>query len=100
MIKHAEFKDPNEERVYGYLRQMLSTFESQQLRHFLRFVTGSTVCTSMTINVSFNKNTDAARRPIPHTCDPLLELNHPVMTRISSLSTSFEYISTLTVPGS
>lgn len=47
---------------------------------FLRFVTGSSVLTSDTINVSFNTLGGAARRPIAHTCSNLLELSNTYCT--------------------
>ena len=47
---------------------------------FLRFVTGSSVLTSDTINVSFNALGGAARWPIVHTCSNLLELSNTYCT--------------------
>ena len=40
----------------------------------MHFVTGSSVCTVRRIDVSFNTLSGLARRPVAHTCDPLLEL--------------------------
>ena len=45
-----------------------------ELRLFLRFVTGASVCIAPKIEVTFNNLSGLARRPIAHTCDFNLEL--------------------------
>ena len=64
-----------EERVYSYLIAFVGNMKSDELRLFMRFVTGSSVMIAKTINVSFNNITGLARRPISHTCDCGLELS-------------------------
>lgn len=64
----------NEERILGYLQQFIGSMNHDTLRKFLRFVTGSSVCLTNFIRVSFNGLTGFSRRPISHTCDCMLEL--------------------------
>ena len=40
----------------------------------MRFVTGSCVCITPVIRITFNSLSGLARRPIAHTCDCSLEL--------------------------
>ena len=63
-----------EARIGGYLTTMIGNMQTEQLTAFMRFVTGSGVCTVKSIDVTFNSLSGLARRPIAHTCDPLLEL--------------------------
>ena len=63
-----------EERVFGYLLSFIGNMKPNELRLFLRFVTGSSVLLAKQINVSFNGLTGLARRPISHTCDCHIEL--------------------------
>ena len=65
----------NQERIFEYLRLYIGNMENCELRRFLRFVTGSSVCSSEGIRVSFNKLSGIERRPIGHTCSSLLELS-------------------------
>ena len=46
----------------------------EELRLFLRFITGSSVCIDKKIEITFNNLTGAARRPIAHTCSCMLEI--------------------------
>ena len=75
MLEKSVGANPNEERVLCYLRQYIGSINSDTLRNFLRFVTGSAVCSSPTIEISFNSLSGSARRPIAHTCAPSLELS-------------------------
>ena len=67
--------DAAEERVYGYLLTLISGLRSDELRSFLRFVSGSSVLVSNKITLSFNSLAGLARRPISHTCTYWLELS-------------------------
>ena len=80
MFDDAEGTDANEERILGYLRQFVGSMSTDELRQFLRFVTGSSVCLSCQIQVTFNNLEGIARRPIAHTCQPSLELSLSYMT--------------------
>lgn len=75
MLENAVGTNANEERISCYLRQYIGSMNSDTLRSFLRFVTGSTVCSSPSIEVTFNGLAGSARRPIAHTCTPSLELS-------------------------
>ena len=46
-----------------------------EVQRFLRFVTGSPVCFSKSLLVTFNKQEGLLRRPISHTCSQTLELS-------------------------
>ena len=74
MIEDAEGLNATQERILGYLRQFIGNMGSDKLRTFLRFVTGSSVCSALKIQVEFNMLSGASRRPIAHTCTPSLEL--------------------------
>ena len=80
MFDDAEGTDANEERILGYLRQFVGSMSTDELRQFLRFVTGSSVCLSCQIQVTFNNLEGIARQPIAHTCQPSLELSPSYMT--------------------
>jgi len=67
--------DANEERILGYLPQCVRNMSTDELRQFLRFVTGSSVCLSCQIEVTFNNLEGIARQPLAHTCQPSLELS-------------------------
>ena len=75
LLVHTDAQSMNEERVYGYLTTMIGNMNINELRSFLRFVTGSTVCNSTKILVTFNSLTGLARRPLAHTCEPTLEIS-------------------------
>ena len=66
--------DGDEGRVFEYLVQYIGQMRSDEVQRFLRFVTGSSVCSTDKIEVSFNKLKGMARRPIAHTCSSLLVL--------------------------
>lgn len=80
LFEDAEGLDPNQQRVLGYLRQFVASMSVDDLRAFLRFVTGSTVCSINDITVAFNNLDNFARRPIAHTCHPSLELSTSYVT--------------------
>ena len=63
-----------EERVFSYLKTMVGNMKSKELRLLMRFITGSSVCTTPCIEVSFNSLSGLARRPIAHTCSCMLEI--------------------------
>lgn len=66
--------DPNKARVFKYLTQFIGNMSKDELRSFLRFVTGGAVCPTK-LKVSFNSLTGIARRPIAHTCAYQLEIS-------------------------
>ena len=64
-----------QECVYKYLVTMLGNMSLSEIRLFLRFVTGCSICITPKIAVTYNSLDGAARRPISHTCDVTLELS-------------------------
>ena len=54
--------------------------KNDEVRRFLRFVTGASVCSTERIVVSFNTLTGIARQPIAHTCSSLLILSSTYQT--------------------
>ena len=53
--------DVNKERVFRYLTQFVGNMTSDELRSFLRFVTGASVCPPSSMKVTFNSLTGIAR---------------------------------------
>lgn len=66
--------NPAEERTYAYLTTMVSSMSNEELRNFLRFITGSSVCITDKISITFNSTSGFTRHPIAHTCGCVLEL--------------------------
>lgn len=74
MIEEPSDMNFAQDRVFHYLLTFIGNAKQEQLRLFLRFVTGSSVRIAKPIVVTFNNLTDLARRPISHTCDCTLEV--------------------------
>ena len=75
LLEDVSLANPNQDRVFGYLQQYIGNMQGDEARNFLRFVTGSSVCSSRAISVSFNTLEGLSRRPIGHTCSSMLELS-------------------------
>ena len=71
----AVLTSSTQERVFGYLCQMIGDMPQRQLRSFLRFATGCSLCLHDTLQIEFNGLAGLARRPIAHTCNFMLELS-------------------------
>ena len=71
----GDCRNPGEERILAYLTSLIGNMGTNDLRNFLRFTTGSSVCTADKISVAFNSSSGLARRPIAHTCSNTLELS-------------------------
>ena len=82
MFDLSSVRNPAEERVYGYLISMVGNMQIPELKLFLRFVTGCSVCIGSKINITFNSLSGLARRPIAHTRDFNLELPTTYMNRL------------------
>lgn len=95
LLIEPEFLSMAEERVWQYLRQFIGNLTIQQLRSFLRFVTGSFVISVYDISVTFNKLEGLARRPISHTCTSTLELS---TSYCSLIEFTEEFLSVITNP--
>ena len=81
-----------EQRVFTYLQQFIGHMKIEEVQKFLRFITGSSVCISQSIKVTFNSLSGLARRPISHTCTSTLELS---TSYVSYLDFSTEFSSVL-----
>ncbi len=73
LLKEPATENPSQE-VWIYRRKFIGNMTLEELRTFLRFVTGSFVISVTRIMVSFNNLDGLARRPISHTCSATLEL--------------------------
>uniref|UniRef100_A0A1A8SKH0 Si:ch73-30l9.1 n=1 Tax=Nothobranchius rachovii TaxID=451742 RepID=A0A1A8SKH0_9TELE len=63
-----------ESQSLRYLQQYVRGLDQAGLRKFLRFTTGSDVLCIKNIEVLFTSLDGVARRPVAHTCGPVLEL--------------------------
>ena len=75
MLSDVITSDVREEKVLSYLRQFVGSMRIDEVQRFLRFVTGSSMCSTNSILVTFNNQEGLARRPIAHTCGFTLELS-------------------------
>ena len=91
MLDDVNTSNLGEERVITYLRQFIGNMRTDELRIFLRFVTGSCVCTTSGISVSFIKLDGLARRPIAHTCNCALEIS-TMYLNYADFSTEFDTV--------
>ena len=73
-ILEAVPMNPNEARVFDYLKQFVGNMNHNMVRRFMHFTTGSSDCLTKTIAVQFNSLSGFARRPTTHTCDCVLDL--------------------------
>ena len=86
LIEDIDTCNPNQERVFGYLKQFIGDIQQDELRCFLRFTTGSSVCSAQAIRVTFNSLEGLARRPIGHTCSNTLELSSCYLSYLDFVS--------------
>ena len=71
----ADPKNDAERDSFKYFQQYIRGLEQVQLLKFLRFATGANIVSGVTmILVNFIKIEGFQRRPVAHTCGPLLEL--------------------------
>lgn len=76
-ILSYECKDDGERDSIGFLKRYIRGLDVNQLKRFLKFVTGSDLLHTVSeIKIAFTYYVDSefSRRPIAHTCGPLLEL--------------------------
>ena len=66
--------------MLGYLRTFIGNLNHQDLRNFLRFVTGSSVVIDKKISVTLYSLSGLARRPISYTFCCTLELSVTYLT--------------------
>ncbi|XP_028412414.1 uncharacterized protein LOC114535234 [Dendronephthya gigantea] len=63
-----------ENQCFDFLKQYVKSLQGQSLTRFLQFTTGSDIIVTKQIKVAFVVVQGFARRPVAHTCAPLLEL--------------------------
>ena len=73
-IIDCECQNPAEERILSYLTSLIGNMGTNDLRNFLRFTTGSSVCIAQSIKIIFNTSSGLARQPYAHTCSNTLQL--------------------------
>jgi hypothetical protein len=79
-VQEPTFASPDEERVFGYLQQYIGEMKLDEVKRFVRFVTGSSVLIDGNISITFNGVSGAARRPFAHACSSQLELSYNYST--------------------
>lgn len=84
VIKEPEYMTSSQATVFGYLLQFVGNMKVEEVRRFLRFVTGSSALTVDEIYIDFNTLSGVSRRPIAHTCASSLHLP-------TTYSTSLEF---------
>ena len=75
LLIEPKFLSVPEDEVYQYLKRFIGNMSGDELRTFLRFVTGSLVISVLNIDVIFNSLNSLGRRPVSHTCSATLELS-------------------------
>lgn len=72
LLEASPFSDA-ERCCFDYLKRYLKSLE-RNISTFLRFVTGSDILSCSTIKVTFSSLDGLSRRPVAHTCGPVLEI--------------------------
>lgn len=72
LLKCEPAKD-SEQQCLDHLKRYIKSLQGQSLTQFLQFTTGSDIIVTEQIKVVFTSES-FARRPIAHTCAPMLEL--------------------------
>lgn len=73
LIKSEPATD-QERQCLDHLKKFIRSLQGNSLPLFLQFITGSDVISCPNIEVTFTVLEGAARRPVAHTCGPLLEI--------------------------
>ncbi|KAL5515643.1 hypothetical protein EMCRGX_G000838 [Ephydatia muelleri] len=74
LIEEPSAMNSAEKRIFSYLITFVSNSRQDDLRLFLRFVTGRSVLLGESIRVSFNNTEGLARSPTAKTCSCAIEL--------------------------
>lgn len=70
-----KINNDSERQSFDFLKKFIKSLDSASLKGFLKFITGSDVLLKgQKISISFILVDGMARRPIAHTCGPLLEV--------------------------
>ena len=67
-------KNESEKQSFEFLKHFIKSLDQSSLKGLLKFVTGSDVVLKDEISDAFYVVNGLARRPIAHTCRPLLEV--------------------------
>ena len=86
ILQEPDVENEHEARVFSYLKKFIGNMKNEEVRRFLRFITGSSVLLPDGITVCFNFNSGMIHGPIAHTCSSLLELPTTYLTYVD-----FEY---------
>ena len=86
MLADPDVLNSNEDRTWNYLRRYIGSMTCDELRTFLRFVTGSCVIRADKVKIIFNALDGLARRPLSHTCSYTLELPSTYHTYLEFVS--------------
>ena len=73
LIKSEPATD-QERQCLDHLKRYIRSLQGKSLSLFLQFITGSDIISCDTIEVAFSALDGASRRPVAHTCGPLLEI--------------------------
>ena len=73
LIKSQPATD-QERQCLDHLKKYIRSLQEKSLSLFLQFITGSDIISCDTIEVAFSALDGASRRPVAHTCGPLLEI--------------------------
>ena len=73
LIKSEPVTD-QERQCLDHLKRYICSLQGKSLSLFLQFITGSDIISCDTIEVAFSVLEGASRRPVAHTCGPLLEI--------------------------
>ena len=79
-IREPESMTHSETRIFEYITTFVGSLGVDQIRRFLRFVTGGSAMLGKEICITFNSLQGFARRPISHTCSCTLELSTSYLT--------------------
>ena len=73
-LLEAETQSECQKQSLDHLKRYVRSLEGKALERFLHFLTGSDVITCEQVTVEFNSLDGLQRRPVVHTCGPMLEL--------------------------
>ena len=93
VVKLFSVKPSNEaeRECVGHLKRFVKSLDDIVLGAFLQFVTGSNIITVTKIEVGFSTESGFARRPVAHTCGPVLVIPSTYQS-YSELSEEFSCI--------
>lgn len=91
LLEEPTLVTEGQQLVWQYLKSYVGNMQNEELRMFLRFITGSFVIVVPKISVTFNTLDGLARRPLSHTCSATLDLPS-TYTSLPEFSSEFRAI--------